>query len=308
MNIKLSRLTLVLLVLMVGSSVLVSAHAQVAQTSYTLNLNHFTVEFAYPSQVSPGDFVTVNMQANVKDSLSSASLATQVFYVDGGSLRQLASATVSSNEYLNSGASLSKQITFTVPQDAPRTSLTALVTETVQRTQAAYASYYYPAYYNFSNPYCYYYPHYYGYCSHGYRYYTYYPYANGYYTYPFYSYASATDSGVAPLSYIKAQTPEYVAIQSQYQAAEQQLNQTQAQNQQLQQQLQSSQNAIAQRDSTIANLNQQLSSNQNVNTTLEVAAAGLGILAILCGAFAVHYRRVSKQQRPSMPQAQQTRT
>jgi len=95
-------------------------------------------------------------------------------------------------------------------------------------------------------------------------------------------------------------------LQSQYQTAEQQLNKTQAQNQQLQQQLQNAQNTIAQRDATIANLNQQLSSNQNTNTTLEAAAGGLGLLAIIFGAFAVHYRGKSKpQSQPSNFQAQQ---
>jgi hypothetical protein len=249
------------------------------------------------------------MQANAKNNVNSATLTAQIFYVDGNSLRQLASVTASSSTYMNNVAALSKQITFTIPQDAPRTSLSALVTESVQRTYGSYYSYYYPAYYyaayyNYSNPSCYYYPDYYdyyGYCSYSYTYYpyaySYYPYSYDYYAYPSYSYTTSTDSGIAPLSYIRAQTPEYSALQTQYHIAEQQLNQSQAQNQQLQQQLQNSQNAIAQRDTTIASLTQQLSTNQNTNTTFEIAAVGLAILAGVFGAFAVHYGRKTKQQR-----------
>jgi len=298
---KTSRLTLGLVILMVTLSVVVVVHAQATQTSYTLNLNYFSIQMTYPSQVNPGDLVTVSMQTSAKNSFSSASLTAQIYYVDGNSLHQLASATLTNNGYLNSGSSLNKQVTFTVPQDAPRTSLFASVTEKVQ---ASYGSYYS----SYSSPYCYYYPDYYdyyGYCNYSYNY----PYSYSAYAYPSYSYSTITDSGVAPLSYIKAQTPEYTALQSQYQTAEQQLNQTQAQNQQLQQQLQNAQNTIAQRDATIANLNQQLSSNQNTNTTLEAAAGGLGLLVIIFGAFAVHYRGKSKpQSQPSNFQAQQSKT
>ncbi len=309
---KTSRLTLGLMILIVALSVVVVAHAQAAQTSYTLKLNYFSVQMTYPSQVNPGDLVTVNVQANAKSGISGATLTAQIFYVDGNTLRQLTSATLTNT----GGSSLSKQITFTVPQDAPRTSLFASVTENVQTGYAnSYANYYsYPGYYNSSSPYCYYYPDYYDYygsCSYSYSYYPYsYPYSYGFScAYPSYSYSTATDSGVAPLSYIKAQTPEYTALQSQYQSVDQQLNQSQAQNQQLQQQLQNDQNTIAQKNATIASLNQQLNTNQNTNTTLEAAAAGLGILAIIFGAFAVHSRgKSSKQAPPTNTQTQQSTT
>jgi len=286
-----------LAVLLMTLSVLTVAHAQAAQSNYSLNLSYFTVQFTYPSQVNPGDSITVNLQAVAKNSLSSASLTAQIFYPTGNSLRQVASATVSNNAYMKNGASLTKQITFTVPQDAPRTSLIASVTETVQTASSSY-------YYDNSYPYCYDYSsyYYYGYCDYGY------PYSYSYYSYPTYSYTSTTDSGVAPLSYVKATTPEYTALQTQYQSEQQQLNQSQAQNQELQQQLQNAQNTLSQRDATIANLNQQLSSNQNTNITLEAAAAGLVILTLLFAAFAVHFRRATKQQQPRIQQNQQPGT
>jgi exonuclease VII large subunit len=247
--------------------------AQSSQASYTANLNYLTVNLSYPSQVLPGDNVVVNLQASAKRSLDSVTLTVQIFYSDGGALHQVASATANSN-YMDSGGSLSKTIHITIPQDAPRTSLVASLTENVQSTYYAYSYAFYPMNYNYSSSNCYYYD--YGYCNYNYGY-PYYPY---YYAYPSDSYSTITDSGVAPLSYIKAPTPEYTALQSQYQSLQQQLQQSQAQYQQLQQNLQNSQNTIAQQNATIANLNQQLSSSKQTTGTFEVAAAGFAVVAV----------------------------
>jgi hypothetical protein len=270
---RIEQYACLILVLGIIASSLTYAHpvfAQPTQTSYTVNLTYLTVQLSYPSEVMPGDSVTVNLQATTKSYVDSISLTTQVLYADNGSLHQLASATVSNNNnyYANSSSTLSKQIQFTVPQDAPRTSLVAALTEKIQSTSYSYyPAYYYPAYYDSSSPNCYYYP---DYWSYDYGYCTYYGTAYGF---PSYSYNATSDVGVAPLSYIKATTPEYVSLQSEYQMVQQQLAQSQTQNQQLQ-------NTIAQRDATIANLNQQLSSNQTMIGTLELVAAGLAVVAI----------------------------
>lgn len=289
------------------------AIAQSAQSSYTANLTYLTVQLSYPSQVMPGDSVTVNLQATAKQNIATLSLAAQIFYSDGTNLHQLASATFNSN-YMNNGGSFSKQVQFTVPQDAPRTSLFATLTENIKTAYVDY--YYYPAYNYSYSPYCYndhhhyYCQYYYGgyynssspYCYHD-QYYGYY--CQYYYmAYPSYTYATTTDTGLAPLSYIKATTPEYVSLQSQYQSLQQQLAQSQSQNQQLetqnqqlqnqnqqlQQNLQNAQNTNSQRETTISSLNQQLSTSQGVNGTLEVVTVGLAVLAIVLGALATHYR------------------
>ena len=279
-------LTILTISLALGHVVL----AQSAQSNYTVNLTYLTVQLTYPSQVNPGDAVTVNIQAIPKSSDSSASLTAQIYYTTGADLHQLISATLINN-YVSSGSSFSKQVQFTIPQDAPRTSLVTMLTEKVQ---VAYAShYYYPAYYNYSSPYCYYDPNW-GYdCQYTYTYYNNYGYDNM--NYPSYSYETMSDSGVAPLSYIKATTPEYTTLQTQYQALQsqtqglqsqnqalqQQLAQSQAQDKQLNQDLQNSQNTNAQKDATIASLTQQLSASQRTNTTWEDIAAGVGVLAIV---------------------------
>lgn len=269
--------------------------AQATQNSYTVNLNYLTVQLSYPSEVNPGDSVTVNLQATAKSYVDAVSLTAQIFYADGNSLHQLASASIGNNYSMGSGGSLSKQIQFAVPQSAPRTSLVASLSENVQST--SYSSYYgyygYPAYYtsyyNSSSSNCYSYPDwydYYGYCT----------YYGSAYAIPSYPYSTATDAGVAPLSYIKATTPEYVSLQSEYQMVQQQLTQSQAQNQQLKQNLQDAQNTIAQRDTTIANLNQQLSSTQNTIRTLEAVVAVLAVLVI--GVFVAYLSKGKGRTQP----------
>lgn len=97
--------------------------AQSSQITYTVKLSYLSVQLSYPSQVMPGDNVTVYLQASAKNRINSVALSLQIFYSDGNSLHQLAWTTVSNNNYnyMNSGSSLSKQIQFTIPQDAPRT-------------------------------------------------------------------------------------------------------------------------------------------------------------------------------------------
>jgi hypothetical protein len=196
------------------------------------------------------------------------SLIVQVYLADQSNLRQLVSATVAQNLWITGGNQINKDIQATVPLDAPRTSLIAQVSEKVRTT-----------YYDYS----YYYPFWYGSYDHDNYSYPYY-----YFIYPSYYYVTTSDDAVAPLSYVKATTPEYVALQSQYQQLQQTLNQTLAQNQQLQQNLQSAQATISQKDSMISDLNGQLASTRNTITLLEIIAV---ILAVVTAALAiVHFR------------------
>jgi predicted PurR-regulated permease PerM len=244
-----------------------SAYAQSTQIINNVTLEHLNVQLTYPSEVLPGQSITINLQAKAKDSFRLTSLVIQVYLANSSSLRQLTSTTVAQDLSMSSGAQISKDIQVPVPLDAPRTSLVAVVSESVRMTYYYY-SYWYPYWYpydNYSWPY--------------------------FYAYPSYYYRTLSDDAIAPLTYVKATTPEYVALQSQYQQLQQTLNQTQAQNQQLQHDLQNAQNAIAQRDSTIAGLNKQLSSLQGTLTVLEAVAV---ILAVAIVALAVMYFRRGK--------------
>ena len=283
-----------LVIVMILSSVGLanSAFAQSAQSSYTVNLNSFSLQLTYPSQVKPGDTVSVNVQVNPKTSLAYLqTLTATIYYADTGGLHNIATQTLFTNNGYGYGSyvtsSFSKSFTVNVPQSAPRTSLVAVFTETAQ-------SNYYNSYYS------------YGYGS----YYSgwYYP-AYNYGVYPSYYSGTTTDDAIAPLSYIQASTPEYVNLQSTYQMLQQQLNQTQAQLSQSQAQLQQGQmqnqqlqGTIAQQSATINQLNQQLTTASGMMQTYQLLALVLGIMAIVFAAFGIYEWR-TKSSAANTPRA-----
>jgi hypothetical protein len=275
------------------------AFAQSSQASYTVNLTYSTIQVTYPSQVLPGDSVSVNVQVNPKNNVNLQTLTATVYYVDETGLHQLTTQTLADNSqtnnygygYAHSTSSFSKSFQVTVPQNAPRTSLEAMFSETAQ-------SGYYNNYYAY--PYYYGYPDYNYSCSHWYcEYSNVYPFYAAYY--PSYT-STSTDNAIAPLSYVKASTPEYATLQtqytdlqsqnaglqSQYQSLQQQLQQSQAQNQQLQ-------STVSQQNITINQLNQQLASSNSNTQTYQLLAVGLGILVIALAVFAA-FRGRSKTQ------------
>jgi hypothetical protein len=235
-----------------------SVYAQSGQVLNNVSLSHLDVQLTYPSEVLPGQSVTLNVLAKAKDGFRLTSLLVQVYYADQNSLRQLTSTTVAQNLWMSKGDQINKDVQVAVPLDAPRTSLIALVSESVKVRYYDY-SYYYPYWYAYE------------YDDHSYLF---------YYAYPTYYYVTFSDDAIAPLAYIRATTPEYVTLQSQYQQLQQTLNETQAQNQKLQQDLQTAQNLIAQKDSTITDLNKQLASTQSMLTFVEVVAVALGVAII----------------------------
>lgn len=282
MKIRTTTLFVLLIALSSISAVAVSqpAQAQPTQVTNNINLTYLNVQLTFPSQINPGQTLTVNVQATAKNVFNLQSLTLQVYYGDGTSLHSVTTATLASKMNMNNGDKINKDVQVTVPVDVPRTSLIALVSESVSTSYSNYYSYY--PYYD------YYYPNY--TCSDYYScYYSSYPYYSYYYpyyySYPSYStsYSPSTDSGLGPLSYVNATTPEYISLQSQYQSLQQQLNQAQSQNQQLQQNLQNAQNQASQKDAQISDLNNQLTSTHNNILTLEVASGVLAIIAVLLG-------------------------
>lgn len=264
--------------------------AQSNQATYTANLTYATIQVTYPSEVLPGDSVIVNVQVNPKSNVYLQTLTVTIYYIDEAGLHQLATQTLANNSNMNSygygysytTSSFSKSLQITVPQNAPRTSLVAMFSETAQSSY--YNDYFgFPYYYYYGYPYdnssysCSYY-----YCEYSY---VYTPYYLAYY--PSYS-STSTDNAIAPLSYIKASTPEYAALQSQYQLLQQQLHQSQAQNQQLQ-------TTISQQSTTINQLNEQLASSQRNTQTYQALALGLGILAVAFAVFSA-FRGRSRPQ------------
>ena len=269
------RFLVTVAVIVLSSLSLSQGLAQQTQAPYTVNLSAFTLQVAYPSEVMPGENVTVNVQATPKTTGTYLqTLTATVYYGDTSGLHTITTQTLVSNPingygYYNTG-SLNKSFTVNVPQNAPRTSLVAIFSETVQSNN-----------YNYYN-----YPSYFGYLYNGNPlFYSYYP-----------SYSTTTDDAIAPLSYVKATTPEYVALQSEYQMLQQRLNQTQAQNQQLQ-------TTISQQSSTINLLGQLLASANNSAQTYQALALGAMIIAISLAAFAgfIYYRSKGSHQPQNKP-------
>ena len=278
---KFSSLVIFTLVVVLVGSAGQLVLADSTQVSNTVSLSHLSVKLAYPSEVLPGQSITINIQATARGSFRLKSLEVQVYFADGNNLRQLTTATVSKDLYMSKGDQINKDIQTAVPADAPRTALIALVSETATMTYYDYSYYYYP-------------PYYYGNYSYYYVY------------YPSYSYSSVTDDGIAPLSYIKATTPEYVSLQTAYQMLQQKLDQSQAENQQLKQTLDARQATINQLNSDIAALNQKFTSAQGTITLLEVTSIILvGILvALAVYAFRERNRRAAgAAPEPSPPAA-----
>ena len=178
---------IVLLVILVSLFASQSVFAQSNQITSTVSLTHLNVQLTYPSQVLPGQSATINLTAQAKDSFQLANLTVQVYLADQNNLRQLLSTTVAQNTMMPSGNQINKQIQITVPSDAPRTSLVALISESVSMTPYSY-------------PYAYAYPYWSGNL-----------YGNwyGYGSYPYYSYGSPSYSFYNSPSYYSYSYPPY---------------------------------------------------------------------------------------------------
>jgi len=70
-----------------------SVYAQDQATS-SVSLSHLNVQLTYPSQVLPGQSVTVNVMAQARDSFRLTSLTMQVYLADQNNLQQLLSTTL----------------------------------------------------------------------------------------------------------------------------------------------------------------------------------------------------------------------
>ena len=209
------------LIFLVLASFCNSAKAQSAQASATVKLSAFNLQLTYPSVVLPNDKVTVTVEATpIGSGAYLQSLTAIVYYADTSGLHQLANENLVSNSSDVYGyskpytSSFSKSFTVNVPPNAPRTSLVAIFSETVQTYFYGYGGYAFGWGVFYSIPSTY--PSY------------------SYSSIPAYPYRATNDQAIAPLSYINGNTPEIAGLQSQIRTLQQQLNQSQVQNQQLQ--------------------------------------------------------------------------
>ena len=252
--------------------------------AYTVRLNSFILQVTYPAEVLPGDNVTVYVQGSPTGSaVYLQSLTVTIYYADAAGLHQVSTQSLFAsyppnlyNNYVSYGysGSFSKNFTVTVPENAPRTSLVALFSETVQPNYYSYGgyAYNYPSYSSYP-----YYPSYTVYVSPAY--------------YPYTSNSYSSDQGIAPLSYIKANTPESVTLISENQLLQQQVSQLQSQNQQLQ-------TKLSDQSATINQLTQQLASMGGTVQAYQMLILTLGVLAAILLAFNFRRRNRGRQEQP----------
>ena len=140
------RFLVTVVVLLLSALSLSQGLAQQTQASYTVNLSSFTLQVTYPSEVMPRENITVNVQASPKTTGTYLqTLAATVYYGDTSGLHTITTQTLVSNAANGFGSyntgSLSKNFTVNVPQNAPRTSLVAIFSETVQSNNYNYYNY-----------------------------------------------------------------------------------------------------------------------------------------------------------------------
>ena len=292
---KHARILLVAAILLLSFSALNIVFGQSTNSSYTVKLNSYTLQVTYPSEALPGDNITISVQGTPNAyGVYLQSLTVTIYYADSLGLHQLAAQNLvvsnppnAYNNYVSYGnsGSFSKNFTVNVPENTPRTSLVALFSQS-----ATFGSYYSYAGnglnpYYYTNPYPFSYP--------------FYPYYPSYMSYAYYPYSYSTpqygsDQAVAPLSYIKANTPESVTLQSENQMLQQQLSQAQGQNQALQ-------TRLSQQNATINQLDQQVADMNGTIQTYQMLSLGLGILAVIFLVFTISQRR---GKRPHTVEAQ----
>ena len=277
---QLTKSLLLLVVVALLPLITKSGFGESSVISTSVSLSYLNVQLSYPSEILPGENFTVNFQATAKDYVRVRSLTLDVYFASGKSLRLLTSTNIASNYRMNRGDRVSKDVQVTIPLDAPRTSVIALVSEDV-RLVYYYYDYYYPYYY----------------WNYSYWYYA---------VFPSYTYTDITDDAIAPLSYIKATTPEYVSLQAEYQMLEEKLNGAQAQNQKLQRDLESERNTVQQKDAIISDLTQRLEAAENTVRLLEIASAALLIIIAAMGALAWRTIKKLSRSKPESPTKEET--
>ncbi len=254
------------------------AYADPGQLTSNFALNYLDVRLTYPSEVTPGQSITVTLQATAKTSLQLNGLTLQIYYaiLSPNSLRQVASTTIAKNTAVNAGQQLQGVTQAQIPSDAPRTSLIAMTSE-----NATIATRYFAP-------------------------------ANSTQRAISIRYEMDSDNAITALAYIQATTPDYLALQSQYQVMQTQmqtqinqlqksLNQTQAQIKSMNETELQLQRTISDRDNTNTQLNDLFHQAMNRWRTFEELAAGLGILAAALAVLNIKQWRGRHRKRETTP-------
>lgn len=177
--------------------------AQTSQTAATISTDHFTVQLTFPESADPGDTITVSTTTTAKSSGTVDSLSIEVLMYVNRQLAKATSATILTDKQVHSGNTWQNTLAATIPQNADRSVMVGIITETWEDTSSYYGSYGYLPYYP------YYYP------SYPYNFTMYYVYEPSYVT------VEKSSQQTLPLTYVLATTPEYEQLLVQHKALRQ---------------------------------------------------------------------------------------
>jgi len=162
------------------------------------SLVYFDVDVTYPPKGNPGETITISITATAKKDCEVQDLSVELFvYSASGDPRSIGSTTVARQVSVASGNCFQKSVAYTIPMDAPRSFLMAVVSETIRTYSYSYSYYYVYPYWWWHNVTRYWwgwYPVYYGWRT----------------------YTDIVDKEAGPLTYVLATTPEYVQLKADY--------------------------------------------------------------------------------------------
>lgn len=191
-----------------------SASAQTTATK-TVVLPSFNVDLNFPSEGYPGEAITVSLTARAKENVRLGELTIHVYaYTGAGEQRIILVDAIAKDTRVRSGDVLYKSYNIVLPADVPRSPLMATILERARTYKTVYSSYavwWPPPWWNYSWPWW------------------------PYWVVPYsYSYTSEQTTFTSiPLTYIKAETPEYTRLKSEYDSLAESYSTLQSENENL---------------------------------------------------------------------------
>ena len=167
-----------------------------------VSLPSFDVDVNFPSEGYPGDTISVSLTARAKENVRLGELTIHVYAYTGiGEQRTILIDAIAKDLSVRRGDAFYKTYNIVLPSDIPRSPLMATILERARIYKTVYSSYalwWPPPWWNYSWPWW------------------------PYWVVPYsYSYTSEQTTFTSiPLTYVKAATPEYLQLKSEYDSLE----------------------------------------------------------------------------------------
>ena len=190
------RLCIFSLLALIWMSMMPIASAQTI--TKTVTLPNFNVDINFPSEGNPGETIIVSVTATAKENVKLGELTIHIYaYTGYGEQRTILIDAIAKDTRVRNGEMFHKTYTIVLPADIPRSPLMATILERARTYKTVYTSYaiwWPPPWWNYSWPWW------------------------PYWVVPYrYSYTKEQTTFTSlPLTYVKATTPEYAQLKSEY--------------------------------------------------------------------------------------------